>query len=219
MAEDLPSEDRLVELIQHRLVEPLADAVRLRVARLGPGVFDLVKLKVELVGMLVKPATVFGPTIGQDAKDIHTLLSDTLELAHYAEEQRKAQGRLLAINFDHDTQGNTLFNDAVALKTTNSLLYAERGLISTYGLDQILVIRKANQVYVLAGLTAEQIQQKFSELGLPTEGFQQNNAFIPLGWIGNLEFGSVLAMSNRLKIALLVVIFSFEAKSLPKLPI
>lgn len=72
-AVDLLTEVHLVKLVQHRLVEALTDAIGLRVAHLGLGVFDLVQGQVQLVVMVLRLATVFGAPVSQDSDDAHSV--------------------------------------------------------------------------------------------------------------------------------------------------
>lgn len=67
---ELPPERDLIELLQDRLVETLADPVRLRALDLRPRVLEVVDRQEELVGMLVHAAAVLGPSIGQDAQQL-----------------------------------------------------------------------------------------------------------------------------------------------------
>lgn len=69
----LAAERDLVELLQNRLVEPLANAVGLRMACLGFGVLDVVECQVQLVIMRFRFAAVFGSPVGQHAQDAHAV--------------------------------------------------------------------------------------------------------------------------------------------------
>ena len=69
----LAAERDLVELLQNRLVEPLANAVGLRMACLGFGVPDVVECQVQLVIMRFRFAAVFGSPVGQHAQDAHAV--------------------------------------------------------------------------------------------------------------------------------------------------
>lgn len=60
------TERRPIELIQHRLVQPLTDAVSLGVPGLGAGVLDVLHRQVEFIGMLLGVAAVFRAPVGQD---------------------------------------------------------------------------------------------------------------------------------------------------------
>ncbi len=71
---DLLAEGDSIELIQHSLVEPLADAVGLRALGLGAGVIDVLRRKVEFIFVTVMGAAEFGATIGQDPLQRHTLI-------------------------------------------------------------------------------------------------------------------------------------------------
>ena len=61
------SESDLVELLEHCLVEPFADAVGLRASCFGFRVIDVLNGKVKLVLVMLAVAAVLGPAIGQDA--------------------------------------------------------------------------------------------------------------------------------------------------------
>jgi hypothetical protein len=57
-------------------VEALADAVRLRRFRLGPGVIDVVDRQVQLIIVLLRPAAVFRTAIGQNPQQRQLVLLD-----------------------------------------------------------------------------------------------------------------------------------------------
>ena len=54
-------------------MKPLADTVGLRAPGLRPGMLNLVKLKIELIRMFVKPAAKLRSAIGQYTQDVHPL--------------------------------------------------------------------------------------------------------------------------------------------------
>src|SRR3954468_18342273 len=60
-----------VELVQHGLVEALADAVGLRTFGLGAGVIDVLDRQVELVFVSLGVAAVFAAAVGQHARECH----------------------------------------------------------------------------------------------------------------------------------------------------
>ena len=73
-SEYLLPEDRFVELIENRLVEPFADAVGLHMSSFRSCMLDMVQLKIELVRMFVKATTELGAAIRQNTQDINPLL-------------------------------------------------------------------------------------------------------------------------------------------------
>ena len=64
---DLLPKRHAIELIQHSLVEPLADPVRLRMPGLGPGMINVLHGEIQFVLMALVGPTVLGPTVGQDS--------------------------------------------------------------------------------------------------------------------------------------------------------
>ena len=64
---DLLAEDDAIELIEHRLVEPLNDAIRLRALGLGARMVDILERQIELVFMALWIAAIFLAAIGQHA--------------------------------------------------------------------------------------------------------------------------------------------------------
>jgi hypothetical protein len=61
---DLLAEDDAIELIEHRLVEPLGDAVRLWALSLGARMVDILERQIELVFVVLGVAAVFRAAIG-----------------------------------------------------------------------------------------------------------------------------------------------------------
>ena len=80
---DLLAERHPVELVQHRLVEALDDAVGLRALGLRARVIDVLHRQVELVLVPLGVAAVLGPPVGQHPAELHALLV----------EERHAPGR------------------------------------------------------------------------------------------------------------------------------
>src|SRR5579872_2102636 len=68
---DLLAEDDAIELIEHRLVEALDDAIRLWALGLGAGVVDVLERQVELVFVVFRVAAIFRAAIGQYAAELH----------------------------------------------------------------------------------------------------------------------------------------------------
>ncbi len=83
----------------------------------------------------------------QKVKSIYDALKDSPQLKHYAEKREEAR---LSANLagQKDPQGNTLAGDTAVLACHNSTLYADRGLVSAYGLQNVTIIRQGNKVYV-----------------------------------------------------------------------
>src|SRR5574343_1592961 len=71
---ELAAERHLIKLLQDGFVETFADAVRLRMSRLGLGVLDVVQGQIELVVMGFGLAAILGATVGQHADDPHAVL-------------------------------------------------------------------------------------------------------------------------------------------------
>src|SRR6201982_3162791 len=63
-----------VELVEHRSVEALADAVGLRALGLGPRVIDVLDRKVKLVFVSLRVATILAAAVGQDAQKLAVVL-------------------------------------------------------------------------------------------------------------------------------------------------
>jgi len=63
---DLLPERHMIELVEYRLLEPLADAVGLRALHLGLGVVDVVKGQIELVLVPLEVAAELTPAVGED---------------------------------------------------------------------------------------------------------------------------------------------------------
>ncbi len=73
---DFAAEGALVELLQDRLVETLADTVGLRVPGLRLGALDVVDGQVELVVVVLgAPAELRAP-VGQHSQDCHALFGE-----------------------------------------------------------------------------------------------------------------------------------------------
>ena len=58
---DLLAEDDAIELIEHRLVEPLDDAIRLRALGLGARMVDILERQIELIFVVLRVAAIFLP--------------------------------------------------------------------------------------------------------------------------------------------------------------
>ena len=63
-----------VELIQHRLVEALHDAINLWALGLGPTVIDVFHGQVQFVLVALRVAAVLGASIGQHAQELNLVL-------------------------------------------------------------------------------------------------------------------------------------------------
>jgi hypothetical protein len=57
-----------IELVEHRLMEALADSVRLWALGLRPGMIDVFDRQIELVFMPLRIAAVFAATVGSSRK-------------------------------------------------------------------------------------------------------------------------------------------------------
>src|ERR1700759_516985 len=73
-AVDPLAERDLVELVEYRLVEALADAVGLRPKGLGPGVVDILDREVEFVFRGLRGATILGAAIRQHAGQLDLMV-------------------------------------------------------------------------------------------------------------------------------------------------
>ena len=65
---DLSPKGHPVELIEHGLVESLADAVSLRMSGPRPGVVDVLQVKIELVLMMFSGPAVLCSPVGENAQ-------------------------------------------------------------------------------------------------------------------------------------------------------
>src|SRR5690606_34556107 len=63
------AERHTIELIEQRLVEALANSVRLRAPRFGAGVIDVLDGEIKLILVALGPAAILGAAIGQHAAD------------------------------------------------------------------------------------------------------------------------------------------------------
>ena len=70
-AVDFLAEGDAVELVEHGLVEPLNNSIRLRAFGLGARVIDILERQVELIFMMLGIAAIFRATIGQHAAELH----------------------------------------------------------------------------------------------------------------------------------------------------
>ncbi|MDD4953756.1 MAG: sugar phosphate nucleotidyltransferase, partial [Candidatus Omnitrophica bacterium] len=85
----------------------------------------------------------------QKVKELHGIISKDDKLKHYAE--KKAEAIVLAtLTATSDQDGNTLTGETIALSCKDSTLYAERGLVTGYGLNNITVTRRGDRVTVSA---------------------------------------------------------------------
>ena len=92
----LLSEKQAVALVLHRLMESFTDAVGLRMISLGLGMVNVLNGQVELVGVVLRLATVLRPSVGQDALQPDALL---LKERNYpvVEQVGGGDGRLLGV--------------------------------------------------------------------------------------------------------------------------
>src|SRR5882757_10913214 len=70
-AVDLLAKGDAIELVEHRLVEPLDDAIRLRALGLGARMVDILERQVELVFMVLGVAAIFRAAISQHPAEPH----------------------------------------------------------------------------------------------------------------------------------------------------
>ncbi len=82
-----------------RLVEPLTDAVRLRVTRLGARMVDVLDGQVQLVLVMLQRAAELHSTVGQDAQEGHLLLLEPRNGA-VVEQVGRHQGVLAVVQLD-----------------------------------------------------------------------------------------------------------------------
>src|SRR5579863_7506513 len=68
-AVDLLAKGDAIELIEHRLVEPLNDAIRLRALGLGARMVDILERQIELIFVMLRVAAIFRAAIGQHAAE------------------------------------------------------------------------------------------------------------------------------------------------------
>jgi hypothetical protein len=93
---DTPSCERdTVELVEHGLVEALANAVCLRALGLGACVIDVLDRKIELILMPLRVTTVLAATIGQHPHELHVVALEQRD--HTVIEQIRRSDRGLAI--------------------------------------------------------------------------------------------------------------------------
>ena len=91
----LLAERDTVELVEHGLVEALADAVGLRALGLGARVIDVLDREVELVFVPLRIAAVLAAAVGQHAQQLDVVLLE--ERDHAIVEQIGRRDRRLAI--------------------------------------------------------------------------------------------------------------------------
>ena len=60
----LPKRDA-IEFIQHGLVEPLTDSIRLRMTRLGPRMIDVLHGEIQFILMALRCPAVLRPPVGE----------------------------------------------------------------------------------------------------------------------------------------------------------
>src|SRR6185437_4912063 len=89
------AEGDTVELVEHRSVEALTDAVRLRAVRLGARVIDVLHREVELVFVALRVAAVLAAAIGKHAQQLDIVLIE--ERQHAVIEQIRGRDRRFAI--------------------------------------------------------------------------------------------------------------------------
>ncbi len=63
----------MIELVQHRLVEALRDAIRLRALRLGPEMVNIFHREIELVFVMPGITAISGAATGQNTGELHFL--------------------------------------------------------------------------------------------------------------------------------------------------
>src|SRR3954470_24496759 len=91
----LLAERDTIELVQHGLVEALADAVGLRTLGLGAGLIDVLDRKIELVFVPLRVAAVLAAAVGQHARELHVVALEQRDHAVIDEVSRRE--RRLAI--------------------------------------------------------------------------------------------------------------------------
>jgi hypothetical protein len=64
---DLPSECHLIKLIDYHAMESLTDSVRPRMPNIRLGVLNIPHRQIELKVLRVRPATILGAPVGEDA--------------------------------------------------------------------------------------------------------------------------------------------------------
>jgi hypothetical protein len=72
---DLLAEDGAIELIEHRLVEPLDDAIRLWALGVGARMVDILERQIELVFVVPGVAAVFRATMVSTRVSLTSLAS------------------------------------------------------------------------------------------------------------------------------------------------
>jgi hypothetical protein len=73
-AVDLLAKGNAVELVEHRAVEALANAIGLRALGLGAGVVDILNGQIELVLVALGVAAVLGAAVGEHPGDANALI-------------------------------------------------------------------------------------------------------------------------------------------------
>src|SRR5690242_11144484 len=108
-----------VELVEHRFVEALADAVGLRALGLGPRVIEVLDRKVKLVFVSLRVATILAAAVGQYAQKLDVVLLEQRQ--HPIIEQICRRDRCLAIvKFSaSDVDEGLLIDPANALQITD----------------------------------------------------------------------------------------------------
>ena len=89
------AEGDTVELVEHRSVEALTDAVGLRALGLGARVIDVLHREVELVFVALRVAAVLAAAIGKHAQQLDIVLIE--ERQHAITEQIRGRDRRFAI--------------------------------------------------------------------------------------------------------------------------
>ena len=71
---DLLAEGHAIEFVEDGLVKAFADAVGLRASYLGLGVLHVFNGQIQLVLMMLRLATILGPTVSENAKQLYSML-------------------------------------------------------------------------------------------------------------------------------------------------
>ena len=95
----------------------------------------------------------------------------------------------LWINNKHDSQGNVLKGDTVALDTNNCLVSANNRLVAVMGLEGLAVIETKNAVLVAPLDKAQQVKDLVKQLQGRSELINQNEVYRPWGSYDSVDSG------------------------------
>lgn len=92
---------------------------------------------------------------------------------------------------EKDEQGNSILGDAVSISTTNTLIYSNDKLVSTIGVDNLVVVNTADAVLVIDKSHAQEVKQAIEKISTAnrSEHLTHREVHRPWGTYDSIDFG------------------------------